>query len=98
MGKYKKKGTKKEKREIIYRTKEERQNEIKEILVKLSEFNLNIKYEPIQKLYTLFKEYIEEGKRIEVNIPFKEIKRRIKGLLAISTREETWINLQNENF
>lgn len=98
MGKYKKKGTTREKKEIEYRTKEERQIEVKEILSKLSEFQLNIKYEPIQKLYSLFKEYIQDGKRIEINIPFKDINRRIKGLLAISKGEETWINLKNEKF
>ena len=98
MGKHKKKGTKRVKKEIIYRTKEQRQDEVKEILTKLSEFQLNIKYDPIRKLYELFKEYITEGKRIEVNIPFPDIHRRIKGLLAISLREEVWINLQNERF
>lgn len=93
-----KKGEKRVKKQIIYRTKEERQNEVKEILNKLSDFDLNLTYEPIQKLYQKFKEYIQEGNRIEVNIPFPEINRRIKGLLAISIREEVWINLKNEKF
>ena len=55
-------------------------------------------YEPIKKLYQKFKEYIQEGNRIEVNIPFPEINRRIKGILAISVREEVWVNLKNEKF
>ena len=93
-----KKGEKRVKKEIVYRTKEERQKEIKEILEKLSDFDLNINYEPIKKLYQKFKEYIQEGNRIEINIPFPEINRRIKGLLAISVREEVWINLKNEKF
>jgi len=93
-----KKGIKRIKKEIVYRTKEERQNEIKEILEKLSEFDLNLNYEPIKKLYQKFKEYIQEGNRIEINIPFPEINRRIKGILAISVREEVWINLKNEKF
>ena len=98
MGKHKKKGIKKIKREIIYRTKEQRQDEVKEILKKLSEFQLNIAYEPVRKLYDLFKIYIEECKQMEVNIPFPDINRRIKGLLAISSREDCWINLKNEKF
>ena len=93
-----KKGEKRVKKQIVYRTKEERQNEVKEILNKLSDFDLNITYEPIKKLYQKFKEYIQEGNRIEVNIPFPEINRRIKGILAISVREEVWINLRNEKF
>lgn len=93
-----KKGEKRVKKQIVYRTKEERQNEVKEILSKLSEFDLNLTYDPIKKLYEKFKEYIQEGNRIEVNIPFPEINRRIKGILAISVREEVWINLKNEKF
>jgi len=89
---------KKQKKKIVYRTKEERQGEVKEILNQLSKFDLNIKYEPIKKLYKLFKEYINEDRRIEVNIPFPEIDRRIKGLLAISVREDTWVNLKHEKF
>ena len=94
----KKKKEKRVKKEIVYRTKEERQNEVKEILKQLSSFNLNINYEPIKKLYGLFKIYINEDKRVEVNIPFPEINRRIKGLLAISVNEEVWINLKHEKF
>lgn len=98
MGNNKKRKEKKKKKEIVYRTKEERQNEVKEILKQLSSFDLNIKYEPIKKLYGLFKTYINEEKRIEVNIPFPEINRRIKGLLAISVKEEVWVNLKHEKF
>lgn len=93
-----KKGEKRVKKEIVYRTKEERQNEVKEILDKLNDFDLNMSYEPIKKLYQKFKEYIQEGNRIKINIPFPEINRRIQGILAISIREEVWINLKNEKF
>ena len=41
---------KKEKLEPVYRTKEERMAEIKPILSKLSELQLNPEYEPIKKL------------------------------------------------
>jgi hypothetical protein len=98
MTKKKKKKEKKVKKEIVYRTKEERQEEVKEILKQLSSFDLNLKYEPIKKLYGLFQTYIKEDKRIEVNIPFPEINRRIKGLLAISVNEEVWVNLKHEKF
>ena len=92
------KSKKREKREIVYRTKEERKNEVCEILNQLSKFELTPRYEPVKKLYEKFKEYINEGNRIEINIPFPMINRRIKGLLAISVREEVWINLQHEKF
>ena len=96
MGKYKKNKPKREKKPPVHRTKEQRHDEIKEILKKLSELNLNSIYEPIQQLYACFKEYIEEGNRIEINIPFPEAHRRIKGVLAISVRENVWVNLKNE--
>ena len=92
----KKNKKKREKRKPEYRTKEERQNEVKEILRKLTQFDLNMKYEPVKKLYQKFKEYISEGERLVVNIPFPEINRRIKGVLAINKREEVTIGLLNE--
>ena len=94
MGKYKKNKPKREKKEIIYRTKEQRQEEVKELLVQLNKFDLNNVYEPIKQLYAQFKIYIQEGIRIVINIPFPEINRRIKGVLAISVKEEVWVNLK----
>jgi hypothetical protein len=94
----KKKKRTKVKKEIVYRTKKERQEEVKNILKQLSEFDLDIKYDPIKKLYQQFKTYIAEGNRILINIPFPEINKRIKGLLAISVNEEVWIKLEREKF
>ena len=94
----KKKKKKKEKKEIVFRTKEERRNEVATIIKQLSEFELNMVYEPIRKLYMIFKKYINEGSREEINIPFPEINRRIKGVLAISVKEEVWVSLRNEKF
>ena len=98
MGKEKKNKSKKEKREIVYRTKEQRKEEVKEILKQLSHFELTPRYEPVKELYKKFKQYIDMGDRLEINIPFPMINRRIKGLLAISVNEEVWIRLQNEKF
>ena len=98
MGKKNKKlsDDKKKKKQIVYRTREERQKEVKTIIEQLTNFDLNITYQPIRDFFKLCKEYVDEDKRIEVNIPFPEINRRIKGLLAISVREECWINLKHE--
>ena len=98
MGNKKKRKVKKEKKEPEYRTKEERQSEVKHILEQLSEFRLNPTYDPVKKLYLKFKEYISEGDRLIVNIPFPEINRRIKGVLAINKREDVTIALMNEKF
>jgi len=98
MGKHKKNKPKKEKKEIVYRTKEQRQQEVREILKQLSKFELTPRYEPVKDLYKQFKQYIDTGDRIEINIPFPMINRRIKGLLAASVNEDVWIKLQNEKF
>ena len=94
----KRKKVKREKKKIEYRTKKERQDEITEILIQLTRFKLDSSYEPVKILYKKFQEYIIEGKRIIVNIPFSEINRRIKGILAISKNEDVTIALLNEKF
>jgi hypothetical protein len=96
MGKHKKNKPKREKKEMVYRTRDQRHEEVKNILMQLSEFQLKPTYEPIKELYSLFKTYIDEGKRTEINIAFPEIGRRIKGLLASSVREEVWVRLEKE--
>ena len=94
----KKKKNKREKKAPEYRSKEERQSEVKHVLEQLNEFQLNTKFEPVKKLYIKFKEYIGVGERLIVNIPFPEINRRIKGVLAINKREDVTIALLNEKF
>tara|TARA_B110000046_G_C12760455_1_gene300653 strand:- start:315 stop:602 length:288 start_codon:yes stop_codon:yes gene_type:complete len=90
--------TKKETTTSEYRSREERQEEVKNILEQLSRFQLNHTYEPVKKLYMKFQEYIREGEILLVNIPFPEINRRIKGVLAINKREDVTIALINELF
>ena len=96
MGKIKKNKEKRTKNDVNYRTKDERQSEVMNIIKQISEFELTTEYEPIKQLYVLFREYINEDKRIEVNIPFPMINRRIKGVLAISVNEKVWIKLESE--
>lgn len=94
MGKKTKK--KKEKIQLDYRSKEERMEEIKPILSKLSELQLNPSYDEIRELYKHIKLYIANGDRIEINIPFPAINKKIVGVLAINKREQVWVMLQNE--
>jgi hypothetical protein len=98
MGKNKKKKEKKEKKKIQYRTREQRQEEVKNVLQQMNKYNLNMTYEPIQKLMKLFKQYIDEDCDIKVSIPFPEINRTIKGKLATNVKEEVTIALINEKF
>lgn len=80
------------------RTEEERKTVSIEIINMLSDLGLSVSYEPIKKLYLILKKYNQEGNRIEVNIPFPEINRRIKGVLPISKKEESTVRLVYEKF
>lgn len=91
-----KKTKKKEKMQPEYRSKEERIKEVKPILSKLSELQLNPSYDEIRELYEHMKIYIDNGDRIEINIPFPAINKKIVGVLAINKREQVWVMLQNE--
>ena len=77
------------------RTKAERQQEIATLLSKLSELQLTTAYEPIQVFYRHCKEYIQQGTRMTINIPFPEIQRTIVGVLATSLQEKVQITLQS---
>ena len=41
-------------------------------------------------------EYVKDGESRKINIPFPEVKRRIKGFLSDDTRKETWVKLEND--
>jgi len=94
----KKNRVKREKKAPEYRNKEERQAEVKHVLEQMNEYRLNPSYEPVKKLYVKLKEYVSSGDRLIINIPFPELNRRIKGVLAINKREDVTIALLNEKF
>jgi hypothetical protein len=77
------------------RTQLERQNEVKPILLKLKALRLTpAAYTSIKTLYQQLQIYIQEGERIELNIPFPEYNVTIKGLLAASKAERVWVKLE----
>lgn len=84
---------------VQYRTKEERQKEVRPIINKLTELQLTpIHYEPIKELFKKIQLYVNEGDKQNINIPFSEINKRIKGVLAINIKEQVWVKLENEKF
>lgn len=80
------------------KTEEERRAASREILKQIEGLDLSISHKPIRDLLKLLKQYNDEGKRIIVNIPFPELNRRIKGVLATGAREETYVVLKHEKF
>lgn len=86
----------KKKKEVEYKTIEERKEQVKNILIEFTKFELGYKYEPVQLLYLLFKKYIDEGVAVKINIPFPMLQRRIVGELKIGKREDSVICLKKE--
>jgi len=79
------------------KTKQERSSDIKPIIQKLSELELNTSYPAIKRLYKEIGEYVKEGESRKINIAFPEVKRRIKGFLSDDTRKETWLKLEADD-
>ena len=98
MGKHKKNKVKKEKTQHVYRTLEERKDEVRKIIEQLDDLHLSINYEPIKQFYDIMFNYIRTGERIIVNIPFPQMNKRIEGVLATNIREEVALRLKYEKY
>lgn len=74
------------------RTKEQRIAEIKPIIKKLSELKINASDHPeIRELLTKIQVYIQQGERININIPFPIADVDIQGVLATDVTERVWL-------
>ena len=77
---------------VVYRTKEQRMTEIKPIINKLTELQIKAsEHEEIRELLTKIQIYIQQGERIEINIPFPIAGVEIKGVLATDIKERVWV-------
>jgi len=88
----------KKNKQPILRNREERQIEAHKIISKLTELELTIQYEPVQKLFVILKDYLDNGGVKEINIPFQMINKRIKGHLPDTVNDKCYVALKNENF
>jgi hypothetical protein len=79
---------------IINRTKEQRQNEVKTIIKKLNELHLNTSYDGIKSLFQNMKQYNDSNEPIIINIPCPELNIRITGVLEIDLRKKVWVKLE----
>ena len=80
------------------KTEEERRASSLEILKQVKALDLSVTHPPIKELLRLLKRHNETGERIAVNIPFPDLNRRIKGVLAPGAREDSYIVLKHEKF
>ena len=100
MGRFKKEKSREngEKRNLVLRTKDERIEETRTIIAKLTELQLTLAYPPIKQLFILMQDFIDNANRHEVNIPFPMIDKRIRGILSNSINERIWIKMEHEQF
>ena len=85
-------------KKVEYKTKEQRKEDVRNIIKELNKFELTLRYEPVKKLYAHFKDFIENGNVVKVNIPFPMINRRIKGNLKPNVKADSVITLVKERF
>ena len=78
--------------QIKERTKEQRMNEIKPIIQKLTELKIKASdHDEIKELLTKIQVYIQQGERLEINIPFPIADVDIVGVLATDVKERVWV-------
>lgn len=85
-----------DKKNPILRTKEQRQEEVKAIIKNLNDLELTVRYEPVRELFKVLQEYVNDGGKKKISIPFPMIERRIKGVLSDTVNEDCFIKLEKE--
>lgn len=74
------------------RTIEQRKAEVKPIILKLKELHISaVQHDAIKLLFKELQRYIQDGVRIELNIPFDSYNTTIEGVLATNIKEKVWV-------
>ena len=76
------------------RSKDERRQQVKPIMEKLTELKLVAsEHDEIKELFKLMSAYVKDGQRQVINIAFPAISRRIKGALEINPSKDSCIRM-----
>jgi hypothetical protein len=78
------------------RTIEQRRAQIRPIMDKLTELQMNVSYQAIRVLYKQLQLFVKTGEDAKIKIPFPEFSRRIKGELTNATYKPCWVKLEME--
>jgi hypothetical protein len=78
------------------RTIEQRRAQIRPIMDKLTELQMNVSYPAIRELYKQLQLFVKTGEDAKIKIPFPEFSRRIKGELTNATYKPCWVKLEME--
>ena len=78
------------------RTQEQRRGQIRPIIDKLTELQMNISYPAIRELYKQLNQFVKTGEDAKIKIPFPEFSRKIKGELSNAPYIPCWVKLEME--
>lgn len=78
------------------RTQEQRRAQIRPIIDKLTELQMNMSYPAIRELYKVLNQFIKTGEDAKIKIPFPEFSRKIKGELSNAPYIPCWVKLEVE--
>lgn len=78
------------------RTLEQRREQVRPIIDKLTELQMNISYPAIRELYKQLNHFVKTGEDAKFKIPFPEFSRRIKGELSNAPYIPCWVKLEIE--
>jgi len=78
------------------RTVEQRRQQVRPIIDKLTELQMNISYPAIRELYKQLNQFVKTGEDAKIKIAFPEFSRKIKGELSNATYKQCWVKLEME--
>ncbi len=78
------------------RTIEQRREQVRPIIDRLTELQMNVSYPAIRELYKQLSHFIKTGEDAKIKIPFPEFSRKIKGELSNAPYIPCWVRLEME--
>ena len=76
------------------RTFDQRREQIRPIIDKLTELQMNVSYPAIRELYKQLNHFVKTGEDMKIKIPFPEFSRKIKGELSNAPYIPCWVKLE----
>jgi hypothetical protein len=76
------------------RTIEQRRAQVRPIMDKLTELQMNVSYPSIRELYKQLQLFVKTGQDAKIKIPFPEFSRKIRGELTNATYKPCWVRLE----
>lgn len=78
------------------RTIEQRREQVRPIIDRLTELQMNVSYPAIRELYKQLSHFIKTGEDTKIKISFPEFSRKIKGELSNAPYIPCWVRLEME--